>query len=146
MNSRQPSPSRPKNRRLLASLAIACGCILAAGCLDEDTEEDCMPMPLFCDRTPPSSASLTILTGGGTLQEIRVYSGTAYETGTLVWSGTSARTLRLPLGDYSATATYLVNGKTVVAVDGDYLDYESSEYCEGTCYDEVGGTVDLTLE
>lgn len=127
-------------------LFVFVGCMMAAGCLDDDSEEDCTPMPFLCDRSRPTSAELTIKTGGGALQEIRVYSGTAYETGTLVWSGTSARTLRLPLGDYSATATYLVNGKTVVAVDGDYLDYSSDEYCEGTCYDEVGGTVDLRLE
>lgn len=139
--------SRPMNRgRPFAALAIACACVLTTGCLDEDPEEDCTPMPYFCDRTPPSSASLEILTGGGTLQEIRIYSGPAYETGTLVWSGTSARTLRLPLGEYSATATYLENGKTVIAVDGDALGYSSAEYCEGTCYDEAGGTVDLALE
>jgi hypothetical protein len=128
-----------------APLALACA--LAAGCLDEDTDEECEPMPFFCDRSRPTEADLTILVGGGgALQEIQVYSGLAVETGTLVWSGTSARTLRLPLGDYSAKATYLSGGKTRIAVDGDNLDYSSDEYCEGTCYDEVDGTVDLRWE
>ena len=146
MNPSTFPPLRPKNRRRrLASLAILCGCVLAAGCLD-DSEEDCTPMPFFCDHSPPSTAELTIQTGGGTLQEIRVYAGPHYEDGTLVWSGTSAQTLRLPLGEYSATATYVDGGKTTVAVDGDELDYTSAEYCEGTCYDEVDGTVDLRLE
>jgi hypothetical protein len=129
--------------RWAARMPLALACALAAGCLDEDPEEDCEPMPLFCDRWIPTKADLTILVGGGgALQEIRVYSGTV-ETGTLVWTGTSATTLRLPLGDYSAEATYISGGKTRKAIDGDDLDYSSDEYCEGTCYEEEDGTVDL---
>jgi hypothetical protein len=116
---------------------------LAAGCLGEDPD-DCEPMPFFCARSRPTQADLTILVGGGgVLQEIRVYSGPNVENGTLVWTGTSAQTLRLPLGDYSAEAIYISGSIKRVAIDGDDLDYSSDEYCDGTCYEEEDGMVDL---
>ncbi len=123
--------------------------LLFTGCLDEETSgSECKPEPLFasCARSRPSSAELTIRVGGGGLQQVNVYAGAAYETGRLVWSGTSGGRVRLPFGPYSATARYFVDGKTVIAVDGDDLDYSATEYCEGTCYEELGGEVDLRLE
>jgi hypothetical protein len=128
------------------SLSLLLFGALLTGCLDEDGEEECTPAPLFCNPYRPSQVDLTILTGGGALQEVRIYRGSAYETGILVWSGNHGGSIRVPLGTYSATATYLVGGKTVIAVDGDDLYYSEMETCDGTCYDEVDGEVDLALE
>jgi len=127
--------------------ALVLASVVLAGCLDEDEDAyECEPTPLLCTRYAPSSADLTVQVGGGNLQEIKVYRGPSYEDGTLVWSGFSGTTLRLPLGEYSATATYLLDGKTIVAVDGDELGYTSEDYCTGTCYEEDDGMVDLRLE
>jgi hypothetical protein len=139
----RPSP-RFAHRAILVAGILWAGAM--TGCLYDEDEEDCEPTPLFCDRSRPHNADLTILVGGGSLQVVNVYSGTAYESGRLVWSGTSGGSIRLPLGDYSATATYVSGGKTVIAVDGDYLDYSETETCSGSCYEEVDGVVDLRLE
>lgn len=80
--------------------------------------------------------------------EVRVYAGSAYETGTLVWSGAPTSvtwSLRLPLGDYAATALYPGTGDTVLAVDGDVVGYTEERYCDGECFLEADGTVDLRL-
>jgi hypothetical protein len=124
--------------------AIFCLALLA-GCLDEDGEE-CTPAPWDCESSRPTSATLEIRTGGGTLKSIRVYSGSTYEDGTLVWSGTSGGSISLPLGPYSAVAEYEVAGVTVLAVDGDELSYSASETCDGTCYETDDGLVELQLE
>lgn len=141
---------RFSGRRIPGSRAGFAACALAVflfgGCLDEEGEDDCETTPLFCERQPPSSATLTIRTGGGAVQSVEVYAGNAYETGRLVWTGVSGTTIRLPLGPYSAKATYLVGNKMVIAVDGDELSYSSTSYCTADCYDEVGGEVDLRLE
>lgn len=127
---------------------------LLGGCLDafddSDTtqEEECTPAPAGCDHSIPDEADLTIRVSTPLPEVVTIYSGDAYETGTIIWSGSPKGTywsVRLPLGDYSATATYKQGGKTIIAVDGDDLAYESTDTCEGECYDEVDGTVDLEL-
>lgn len=136
-------------RRIARGMALAAAliwCGLGVACLYDENDEDCEPTPLFCDRSRPTEADLTINVGGGPLQGVQVYSGTTYESGRLVWSGSGGGSIRLPLGDYSAIATYVIGNKTIIAVDGDYLDYSETETCSGSCYEEVDGLVDLRLE
>jgi hypothetical protein len=118
------------------------------GCVEPDEEEECTPVPYHCDRTRPHDADLTIRVSSPLPEVVSIYAGTAYETGRLVWSGAPKGkewSERLPLDDYSVTATYKRGSKTIIAVDGDYLDYESTDTCDGYCYDELDGAVNLEL-
>ena len=122
--------------------ALAWG-LIGATCADED----CDYPPDSCRRTLPPTASLLIKVSEPLPAEVRVYSGSSFETGTLVWSGVpagTAWTLSLPHGkNYSATALYVSGGDSVLAVDGDRLDYSTDDYCGTTCYSLEDGEVDL---
>ena len=55
--------------------------------------------------------------------------------------------MTFPLGDYSATARYVVNKDTTVVVDGTELDYSTSSVtCSGTCYLPDDGNINLQLD
>ncbi len=129
--------------------ALAFTLISFSGCLlDEEDPPECTPTPSTCKHSRPHEADLTIRVSSPLPEVVSIYAGTSYETGRLVWSGTPKGkqwSERLPLDDYSVTATYKRGSKTIIAVDGDYLDYESEETCDGSCYDEVDGAVNLEL-
>ncbi len=110
-------------------------------------EEGCEEAPASCRRTLPPTASLLIKVSEPLPAEVRVYSGKDFEKGTLVWNGVpegTAWTLTLPHGkDYSATALYVSGGDSLLAIDGDRLDYDTDEYCGTICYKIEDGEVDL---
>ena len=132
-------------------LTLAAALTGFSGCLDTEDEgqvEECDPAPYDCSHTRPHEADLTIRVSSPLPEVVSIYAGTAYESGRLVWSGVpkgSKWSERLPFGDYSVTATYKRGGKTIIAVDGDDLDYQSEDTCDGYCYEEEDGEVNLEL-
>ncbi len=116
-----------------------------------DYQNDCTLPPSGCTSTVPSTAVLTIQVSDPA-SLVSIYKGPYFETGTLISKdyppGVGVRTwsMSLPLGDYSATAMYIINGDTIVKVDGDNLDYTSHDTCNGTCYTADNGDVDLRLD
>jgi hypothetical protein len=137
-------------RKALLGVSLLAAWAGLGGCLEtEDPEEDCTPTPFFCERSSSGSADLTIQVSSPLPSQVKVFKGSSFETGTVVWQGAptgSSWSLRLPSGDYSATASYQRGTQTIVAADGAYVGYEAMETCDGTCYDEVDGLVDLELE
>ncbi len=74
-----------------------------------------------------------------------------FEDGIVVLKDTlysDQESFRLPNGDISIVADYIgiVNGQKAIihVVDGDDLDYESDDYCEGVCHEE--GEISLDVE
>jgi hypothetical protein len=132
---------------LLPAISL-CGCLeVFEAFADPEDEEDCTPTPVLCDRNRPHSADLTIHVSSPLPCQVTVYRGD-YEYGKVVWQGApqgESWSIRLPLGEYSATATYARGTQTIIAVDGDDLDYESSSTCDANCYEEIDGSVDLEL-
>ena len=117
---------------------------------DYDPDCDaCTPRPRNCPRDIPAEANLILRVSQPLPAEVRVFAGAAHETGRLIWSGVPSSaiwSMRLPLGDYAATALYPQTGDTVLAVDGDYVGYSETSYCEGSCFTEADGEVDLRLK
>lgn len=108
----------------------------------------CLPVR-SCSHTVPTSATLYIQVSNPA-PFVSVYSGSNYESGTLVWSGIVAPNgsdwaMTFPMGDYSATARYVVNKDTTVVVDGAELDYYNPETCSGICYLPEDGNINLQL-
>lgn len=129
----------------LKAAVVAVAWVLAGATCNEECEDD----PPECRSTLPAEANLLVKVSDPPPVEVRVYRGTSFETGTLVWSGPpsgTAWTLSLPYNDYSATALYVIGGDSVLAVDGDAIEYDRDTYCGGTCYEIEDGEVDLRLE
>ena len=129
----------------LALIAV----VFLGGCFEDP--EDCTPADtLTCSRSKPMGARMKITVSYDPLPTVvNIYEGPYYETGRLVWSGSPegfSWSVDLPFGEYSATATYKVGSKTIIAVDADDLDYSSVKTCEGGCYDAENGEVNLELE
>jgi len=126
--------------------------LLAGAACQDENGKDCVPAPFNCDGGQPTHALLNIHVSASPVPTVSIYSGSAYETGTLVWSGKPAAGVTdfsrlLPLGSYSVTARYTLHGDTVaLAVDGDELGFSEEETCSGTCYSEEDGEVDLSLD
>jgi hypothetical protein len=56
-------------------------------------------------------------------------------------------TFILPLNhDYYAIATYIVNGKTINAVDGAYFEKFSKTECDSVCWSIKGDEIDVRLK
>jgi hypothetical protein len=133
------------------------GCLEAAGAIAEAVAEDdgyespepeCDPAPSSCRKSRPTLAAFHIRVSSPLPSTVTIYRGD-FEDGRMVWSGPPKGTsfpVDLPMGTYSATATYARGDKTVIAVDGDFLDYSWYETCDGTCYETVDGWADLELE
>jgi hypothetical protein len=126
------------------------GAIADAASDDEgyESEPECDPAPASCRKVRPSSAAFHIRVSSPLPSTVTVYRGN-FEEGRAVWTGSpsgNSFSVNLPMGTYSATATYARGGKTIIAVDGDYVEYSWDETCDGTCYETVDGWVDLELE
>lgn len=122
--------------------------LIAALADDDTTGTECTPPPASCRKTRPDGARLYIQVSRPLPAVVTVYRGD-FEEGRVEWSGPPSGTsfsIPLPYGDYSATASYARGGKTIVAVDGDDLDYTWTNTCEGACYEAQDGSVDLELE
>jgi hypothetical protein len=133
--------------------------LLLAGCADDSCDPDftsscpeqqaCAPTPSSCRTSVPSSGELVVRVSHPPPVLVRVYRGTAYETGTLVWSGLpqgDVWSITVPLGSYSATALYVSAGDSVLTVDGDDVGYAATSTCDANCYSSEDGAVDLELE
>ncbi len=118
-----------------------------------ENNEDCEPAPLSCDETPPTDGNLFIrvtINGNNTHVPVYLFRGD-FEKNDLVLDTvltTSGMNLTLPIIDqgYSAVAEYIQSdGDTVIAIDGDDLDFDENEYCDKTCYGSASGTIDVRL-
>lgn len=59
---------------------------------------------------------------------------------------TSKRNISLPIGKhYAVTASYVRDGKTIIAVDGDKITKKSYNVCDAVCWEVKEGKVDLRL-
>lgn len=130
--------------------------LLAAGCEDDDCNPDyhadpeacsiCVTPPPDCSSAIPSASPLSIHLSQPLPKWVRIYSGKAYETGTLVQTVVpTARdfSVLLPSGAYSVTALYVAGTDSVLAVDGGDLDYRDIGACGRTCLEPVGDDVDV---
>ena len=125
------------------------------GCdfLADNSEEGCDPAPFNCDETQPTEGNLFIqvtINGKNTQVPVYVFRGD-FELNDLVLDtvlSTSGMTLNLPIIDegYSAVAEYVQSdGDTVIAIDGDDIDFDEDEYCDKTCYGSATGRIDVRL-
>ena len=131
------------------SSLLLIGFLVATGCQNNENEQ-CVPTPSPCISTVPDH-SLLYIHVSNPVPWVQIYSGANYETGTLIWSGwpalgTKDWSMALPLGDYAATARYVVDSETILAVDGTTLDFSELETCNATCYTVNSGAVDLALD
>lgn len=137
--------------------AIAAG--LLAGCADTtcdstylycEDDDYCAPTPANCRQSAPTAGQLHIELSSPAPVLVRIYRGTNYETGTLVWSGRPPTSLSwsmtVPVNDYSATALYVTDGDSVLAIDGVSVLSTAQETCDGTCYSSGIGELDLRLK
>jgi hypothetical protein len=121
--------------------------LLGFTCVDD--EGDCYELVSSCDLAyAPSTGTLNLIVSKPLPVLVVIYAGASIEDGVVVWSGPPpgeewSRTL--PVGNYSASARYERSGETIIAVDGDYVGYETVDTCEGTCYASDDGDVDLAL-
>jgi hypothetical protein len=115
-------------------------------CTDEDGE--CVDYSACEYSTPPSQGRVNFVLSEPLPVLVILHQGATVEHGAVIWSGppTSKEwSLTLPAGEYSATALYIRNGDTTIAVDGDYAGYETVTTCDGTCYESDDGDLDLAL-
>ena len=126
---------------------------LSACDFSDNSDEGCEPAPLSCDETPPTDGNLFVqvtINGKNTHVPVYLFRGD-FEHNDLVLDTiltTSGMNLTLPIIDegYSAVAEYIQNdGDTVIAIDGDDLDFDEDEYCDKTCYGSASGRIDVRL-
>jgi hypothetical protein len=146
--------------KFMLLVSAVAGLLVVSGCSDNCTHNSenyvetgtgescdiCVDPPDDCSGLIPETAVLSIHLSQPLPKLVRVYSGKAYETGTLVHQRVPTAkdfSLELPLGDYSATALYVTGTDSVLSVDGDELDYRKLGTCEKDCYVPEPGSVDL---
>ncbi|MCD6025335.1 MAG: hypothetical protein K0Q91_2251 [Fibrobacteria bacterium] len=103
-----------------------------------------------CNSVVPVEANLSIRLSEPLPRLVRIYAGKSYETGTLV--SHRVPTVKnyeetLPMGEYSATALYVIGKDSILVVDGDELSYSQLWWtCTMECYETHGGSVDLSVQ
>lgn len=145
-----------KNIRLLLVLLVPF-IFLFSGCEDtDDEEENCTEAPLSCDTSPPDYGYLNIEAyepEDATLIEIRLFRRELESVEDYtdepwkILDFTDDKRFAVDNGFYTAVAIYTVGQEKIVAIDGEYLSYESSDYCDGvTCYDPGSIYLDVSFD
>jgi hypothetical protein len=106
-----------------------------------------------CLSAEPDSFKLTLdLTINSVYDSvyIQIYKGKV-ESGELSWQGEVFTPLfyhLVPVNEYySVKASYLKDGKTIIAIDGDRMvSRYISDACDGTCWIVKGGSLDAKLK
>ena len=144
-------------RSLLASACSVLGfsaILSAAGCelFGLSSDEGCEVRPFLhaCEPDRPTLGRLEVsVTVDAEFPRvpISIYRDD-FELGDLVLSDTAATDeaeYTLPMGEYSATATYISGQDTVVAVDGDEITTALVIYCDGRCWEVYNADLNLEL-
>ncbi len=118
-----------------------------------DDETECTEAPTSCQDIRPSTGSMIVRCSmiPGRMTEVHVFRGD-FELNeklldTLVEA--SFEIQDLPVDQYySVVAVYVrANGDTIVAIDGDEIDVNSDEYCNGVeCYEVDPARIDVLLK
>ena len=115
----------------------------------DDDEETCTPAPQNCRKEAGGEARLEMHFSKPLPVRVRVYRGSFYESGKLVWDeSVNSEKISVPLlvGIYSATALYVqARGDSVLVVDRGTLSETTTSWCEGSCFETENGDVDLRL-
>jgi len=113
---------------------------------------DCEEHPVWkeCERNIPSHGKLYIsvtINSSNSSIPVNIYLGD-FELGILILSDTlfvEDAEFTLPIGEYSATATYVSGQNTIMTVDGGEINAELVEYCEMDCWEVTNANLDLEL-
>ena len=113
---------------------------------------DCEEHPIWkdCEQYAPSDGKLRIsvtINSSNPRVPVNIYRGD-FELGILVLSETlSVEDVEytLPIGEYSATATYVSGQNTIMTVDGGEIKAELVEYCNINCWEVSDASLNLEL-
>ena len=113
---------------------------------------DCEEHPIWkdCERYIPSHGKLRIsvtINSSNPSVPVKIYKGD-FELGILVLSEmltVEDAEFTLPIGEYSATATYVSGQNTIMTVDGGEIKAELVEYCDMDCWEVSDANFDLEL-
>ncbi|MFH2094445.1 MAG: hypothetical protein ABIJ16_02000 [Bacteroidota bacterium] len=141
-------------RIFLFLLAAVFPLSLLTGCEEENyAEEDCYDYDYSdCNTIEPLESTLRIkltINGQNPEVEIVVFNGKAEAKDTFSVTTVTDPVFyqTVPLNAYySASATYNVDGKTIIATDGDRISSTSSVVCDSTCWSISGGYIDIRLK
>lgn len=118
-----------------------------------DDESECTEAPPSCQDVRPSTGSMIIKCSvlAGQPTQLYIFRGD-FELNELIKDTVvngSFEFPNLPVDQYySVVAVYLrASGDTIVAIDGDEIDVNSDEYCNGVeCYDVDPARIDVLLK
>lgn len=122
---------------------------IMVGC---QTDDECETAPFGCLQTAPGKGHLHVqltINAANPSVPVKVFRGD-FENNDLVEDTvvTGSRiSFELPVDQYySVVAEYLqADGDTVFAIDGDDIQVDENDYCEGTCFEVDDGRIDVEL-
>lgn len=120
---------------------------------DDEYEDECTYKPTDCIEDKPTLGDVTILVTIDNLNSevpITLFEDDVEHNRIVLQDTlhTDSKTYRLGYNYYSAKAIYKyeIDGEivTVNSINGDELEYNEEEYCDGTCYTE--GSIKINVE
>lgn len=141
--------------RLFAVLSVLLAIAFASHVSGCEEDERCPNgfKPFNCNEVTPSMGTLhvkVIISGSNPFIPVTIFRGTVEQNQIELQDTLTSvsKDYYLPNAEYSVRATYqtTINGNpaTVYSIDGGTLRYNSTEYCDGKCYEE--GRLDLDAE
>ncbi len=144
---------KKRERLFVICSFVLLGVLFFSACqILSESDDECDTRPSNCLESKPGMGTLEVsctINSKNPSVPIAIYRGD-FEKNDLVLRDTlsgSGKSYTVPTDQYySVVAEYRRgNGDTVIAIDGDDVDFSRNDYCEGPCYESDPGEIDVRL-